>query len=269
MPATEDPESILPVLAWHWHGACSREPTPMNPLLRFVHPIALALASLFLSGRAAADLQVKAEVISSTPTSSSVRFTFSGTFTGLSAPVNLPEFVFIDFSGATALEAALPSPLNLTSFTSNTVGTGTGGAITTVEVRNNEAGYYDRLGFVFNKSFAAGDGFSANSFLELSIPTTSVITTANFDNLNVYWGFPNRGTNLGRGTLAGTVMNPAAVLPELAMSRNGEGRLEIVFSGVLEFSQDLLTPFAPVEGAISPYLVPLDAPSTMFYRASN
>lgn len=241
----------------------------MNPLHRFRRTVALAFTSLLLAGNALADLQVKAEVISSTTTSSSIRFTFSGDFTGLAAPINLPEFVFIDFSGATTLEAAFPSAVNLTSFTSNTVGTSTGGAITTVEVRNNEAGYYDRLGFVFNKSFTAGDSFSADSVLELSIPTTAVIATSDFDNLNVYWGFPNWGSNLGRGTLAGTVLNPVAALPEIVMSRNGEGRLEIVFTGVLEFSQDLLTPFAPVEGATSPYLVPLDAPTTMFYRSTN
>lgn len=241
----------------------------MSPLRRSFRSVALALTSLLLAGNALADLQVKAEVISSNTTSSSVRFTFSGTFTGLSAPVNLREFVFIDFSGATALEAAFPGSLNLTSFTLNSVGTSAGGAITTVEVRNNEAGYYDRLGFVFNKAFVAGDSFPADSVLELSIPTTAVITTADFDNLNVYWGFPNWGTNLGRGTLAGTVVNPAAPPPEIAISRNGEGRLVIVFTGVLESSADLLTPFTPVDGAASPYLVPLETPSTMFYRSSN
>lgn len=250
-------------------GLAAKPPTPMNPLHRFRRTVALAFTSLLLAGNASADLQVKAEVISSTTTSSSIRFTFSGNFTGLSAPVNLREFVFIDFSGATALEAAFPGSVNLTSFTSNTVGTSAGGALTTVEVRNNEFGYYDRLGFVFNRAFTTSDSFTADSVLELSIPTASVITTAGFDNLNVYWGFPNWGSNLGRGTLAGTVLNPSAELPTIVMSRNGQGRLEIVFTGVLEASQDLLTPFAPVAGATSPYLVPLDAPPTMFYRAND
>lgn len=241
----------------------------MNALLRFFRPSAMVLASVLVAGSASAELQVKAEVLSSTASSSSIRFTFSGHFGALSSPVNLREFVFIDFSGAGPLESAFPSALNLTNFTSNNVGTSTGSTITTVEVRNNEPGYYDRLGFVFNKSFAAGDSFSADAVLELSIPTTAVITTADFHSLNVYWGFPNWGSNLGRGTLAGSVLNPVAELPEIVMSRNGEGRLEIVFTGVLEFSRDLLSPFAAVEGATSPYLVPWDAPSTMFYRASN
>lgn len=236
---------------------------------RFRAAFFMTLATWLLAADAKADLEVKAEVISSTTTSSSIRFTFSGEFTGLAAPVNLPEFVFIDFSGATALEAGFPSSVNLSSFTSNTVATSSGGVITTVEVRNNEFGYYDRLGFVFNRAFTAGDSFAADSVLELSIPTTSVITTADFNNLNVYWGFPNWGTNLGRGTLAGLVENPVTEPPLITLTRNGEGLLEVVFTGVLEFSPDLITPFAPIPGATSPYLVPLDAPDRMFYRSSQ
>lgn len=229
----------------------------------------MTLAFWLPAADATADLQVKAEVISSTATSSSIRFTFSGDFTGLTAPVNLREFVFIDFSGAPALESAFPSAVNLSSFSTNTAGTSAGGAITTVEVRNNEFGYYDRLGFVFNRAFTASDSFSADSVLELSIPTSSLIATADLDNLNVYWGFPNWGTNLGRGTLAGLVENPVTDPPLITLTRNGEGRLEVVFTGVLESSPDLITPFAPVPGATSPYLVPLDAPDRMFYRSSQ
>lgn len=241
----------------------------MTPPHRFRAVFFVTLASWLLVADTKAELQVKAEVLASTATSSSIRFTFTGGFTGLAAPVNLPEFVFIDFSGATALEAGFPSSVNLTNFTSNTVATNTGGAITTVEVRNNEFGYYDRLGFVFNRAFAAGDSFAADSVLELSIPTTSVIATADFDNLNVYWGFPNWGTNLGRGTLAGLVENPVTEAPVITLTLNGEGRLEVVFTGVLESSPDLITPFAPVPGATSPYLVPLDAPERMFFRSSQ
>lgn len=236
---------------------------------RFRAAFFVTLASWLLAADAKAELQVKAEVLASAATSSSIRFTFSGDFTGLAAPVNLPEFVFIDFSGATALETAFPSTVNLSSFSSSTVATSAGGAITTVEVRNNEFGYYDRLGFVFNRAFTAGDSFSADSVLELSIPTTSIIVTADFNNLNVYWGFPNWGSNLGRGTLAGLVVNPVTEPAAITLTRNGEGRLEVVFTGVLESSPDLITPFAPVSGATSPYLVPLDAPDRMFFRSSQ
>jgi hypothetical protein len=229
----------------------------------------MALLSMSLAGAARADLQVKAEVITSNSTSSRIRFTFSGTFTGLPEPVNLREFVFIDFSGAVPLETAFPNALNLTAFTTNTVGTSSGGAITTVEVRNNEAGYYDRLGFVFNKAFVPGDSFPANSVLELSIPTGAAIATANFANLNLYWGFPNWGTNLGRGTPAGKVQIPVAAPPLIDISRNGEGRVVVTFTGALLSSANLLEPFTPVAGATSPYLVPLDAPSMRFYRASD
>lgn len=101
---------------------------------RFLTAFFMTLASWLFAAGAKAELQVKAEVISSTTTSSSVRFTFSGDFTSLAAPVNLTGFVF---------------------------------------------------------------------------------------------------------------------------------------TGVLESSPDLITPFAPVPGATSPYLVPLDAPDRMFYRSSQ
>jgi hypothetical protein len=240
----------------------------MKPLRRLL-PAALALASLLAAGTADAGLEAKAEVLSTGTSASTIRFTFSGTFSDLAAPVNLREFVFIDFSGIAPLEAALPNTLNLTSFISNSVGTSAGGAVTTVELRNNEAGYYDRIGFVFDRAFAAGDSFAANSVLEISIPTSAAIATADFDNLDLYWGFPNWGSNSGRGTWAGKVVNPPSNPPAIQISRNAAGRLEIVFTGVLESSTDLFTPFAPVPDATSPYLVPEDAPATMFYRASD
>lgn len=219
------------------------------------------------AGAARGEVQIQAEVVSSTASSSTVRFTFSGDLADLTPAINLQSFIFIDFTDSVPLGNSLANN-NLTAFTANTVGTSRNGAITTMEIRNNETGYFDRFGFVFTTDFIAGDSFKPNSVLELVIPTSTPITTADFNNLNVYWAFPNWGTNFGRGTLAG-IVNPVAVTPSISISKNASGQVVVEFTGVLESSPDLDTLFSPVPGATSPYIVPAGSPWKLFFRAHD
>ena len=216
-----------------------------------------------------AEIIVEAEVISSNTTSSTVRFTFQGDLSGLAPQVNLQSFLFIDFSSSPGLESAFPNVENLTTFLSNSVATDTDSTITTVELRNNEGVYFDRISFVFNSAFTSASSFKENSVLEIELPTSSVITTEDFSELPVYWCFPAWGTNNGRGTLVG-VTNP---LPDEAADiriyRGDGGNTLIEFTGTLESSPDLITPFTSVAGATSPYQVPPEAPARMFYRAKT
>lgn len=235
------------------------------------HLFSPVLSSLLVLGSFAevahGEVQIQAEVVSSTASSSTVRFTFGGDLADLTPPINLQSFIFIDFTDSVPLGNSL-SNNNLTAFTANTVGTSGDGVITTMEIRNNEAGYYDRLGFVFTTDFIAADSFKPNSVLELVIPTSTPITTADFNNLNVYWAFPAWGTNFGRGTLAG-IVNPVAITPSISISNSTSGQVVVEFTGVLESSPDLDTPFLPVPGATSPYIVPVGSPWKLFYRAND
>lgn len=236
------------------------------------HPIARVLSVLLpigvLAGGADAAVLIQAEVLSSDSTSSTVRFTFSGDLADLQPQINLQNFLFIDFASSTSLGNSLPGAQNFESFNANTVETGNEGVITTVEVRNNEGYYFDRISFVFDLSFASGDSLSANSVLEVVLPTSSPISTSDFNNLDVYWSFPDWGTNEGRGTLAGTV-NPVATPASISISSDATGQVSVEFTGVLQSSPDLLTPFEDVPGATSPYLVPAGSPPSLFFRASD
>lgn len=220
-----------------------------------------------LTGIARSEIAIKAEVLSSNATSSTVRFTFSGDLADLSPQVNLRSFLFIDFSASPGLSASLPGVANLTNFASNSVATQTSTSVTTVEVRNNEAGYYDRIGFVFNSALNPETVMAGNSVLEIEFPTTAPITTSDFSSLPIYWCFPNWGTNVGRGTLVGTT-NSLVESADLNFVRDDFGQLLIEFTGVLESAPDLETPFTPVLGATSPYLAPVGASSRYFFRAS-
>lgn len=231
--------------------------------------IALILASLGSSATVArAEIKIDAEVLSSSTTSSTVRFTFSGDLSGLAPQVNLQAFLFIDFSGSANLENSLPGTANLESFLDNSATTGTGSKVNTVEIRNNEGYYFDRIGFVFDSALNEATAFGAGSYLEIEIPTTATITTEDFSELPVYWCFPNWGTNQGRGTLVGLANSIEEAPASIQINRETPGQIALEFTGILESSPDLSAPFSPVIGATSPYLVPSDSPSRLFYRAS-
>lgn len=230
---------------------------------------ALILASLGSSATVTrAEIKINAEVLSSSTTSSTVRFTFSGDLSGLAPQVNLQAFLFIDFSGSANLENSLPGTANLESFLNNSATTGSGSTVTKVEIRNNEGYYFDRIGFVFNSALNEATTFGAGSYLELELPTTAPITTEDFSELPVYWCFPNWGTNQGRGTLVGLANLIEEVPASIHINRETPGQIALEFTGILESSPDLSAPFSPVIGAMSPYLVPSDSPSRLFYRAS-
>ena len=245
-------------------------PFPMKAPSPFLFASALPILSVFPGHKAEAEITVNAEVLSSNTTTSTVRFTFRGDLATLSPKVNLQSFLFIDISKSPALEAALPNSVNLTNFNSNSVGSGTSGSINTVEVRNNEGYYFDRISFVFDSALNDATSMTEGSVLEMEFPTSSIITTADFSNLELYWCFPDWGTNEGRGTAAGLV-NPTSPEPSgerIKIGKNESGQLVVEFEGVLESTPSLLSPFTPVAGATSPFTVPMDSPSTLFFRVT-
>lgn len=241
--------------------------TPRH-LIRLLSAALVPLGTAIFAGAAHAEVQIKAEVIAAGTPTSTVRFTFTGNLAELSPQINLQEFLFIDFGDSPALTGSLPNSIDLTSFSTNTAKTGRNASITTMEVRKND-GYFSRLSFIFTLPFLASDSLAANSVLELQVPTTTPITSADFNNLKVYWSFPAWGTNFGRGSLAGIVNPVTAPAATIQIATSPGGPTVIEFTGTLEFSPDLVTPFAPVPGAVSPYTVPAGSPERMFYRASD
>lgn len=239
-----------------------QSPAPSYRIIPFL------VISALLGSNAAAELKIDAKVISSTTDSSTVRFTFSGDLAGLAPEVNLRSFVFIDFTESPGLKTAFPATVNEFNFASNTVVTEANRTINKVEIRNNEPAYFDRVSFAFDGGLTAETTFPNSSTLDVELPTSAVITTADFSNLPVYWCFPNWGTNQGRGTLAG-ITNPISDSPTISITKDLSGQTTIAFSGILESSPNLSTPFTPVPGATSPYLILPGAPSRQFFRVSR
>ena len=225
-------------------------------------------ASALLSLHAAAEITIDAEVISSSNVSSTIRFTFTGDLAGLAPEVNLRSFIFIDFAESPGLKAAFPATVNEFNFASNTVLTEANRTVNKVEIRNNEAVYFDRVSFAFDGGLTSATSFPNTSRLDVELPTSAIITSADFNNLPVYWCFPNWGTNQGRGTLAG-ITNPITDTPTISLTKNLAGQISIEFTGVLESSPDLSSPFTPVPSATSPYLIAPGAPSCQFFRVSE
>ena len=228
----------------------------------------MLLISALFGSNATAEIKIDAEVLSSTTISTIIRFNFSGDLSGLTPEVNLRSFVFIDFTESPGLKAAFPATVNEFNFTANTVVTEANRTINKVEIRNNEVAYFDRVSFAFDGSLTAETTFPNSSTLDVEFPTRVVITTADFNNLPVYWCFPNWGTNQGRGTLAG-ITNPISDSPAISITKDVAGQTTIEFTGILESSPNLLTPFTPVPGATSPYLILPNSPSRQFFRVSR
>lgn len=239
-----------------------RSPFPSNRAI-------LSLVTFGLLGLSSqAEIRINAEVLASTAESSTVRFTFTGDLSDLEPDVNLRSFLFIDFAESPALKAAFPRVLDEFSFVSNTVLTEANRTITKVEIRNDEAVYFDRVSFAFDGGLTSATTFPNTSTLDVVLPTSAVITTSDFSNLPIYWCFPNWGTNQGRGTLAG-ITNPISETPaSITLTKDLTGQISIEFTGVLESSPDLSTPFTPVPGASSPFLISPGAPSRQFFRVS-
>jgi hypothetical protein len=62
----------------------------------------------------------------------------------------------------------------------------------------------------------------------------------------------------GSGGVSGLIIRPAADTPALSIVNNGDGTATVTFEGKLQAAATVNGPWADVEGAVSPQIIPVD-----------
>ena len=191
----------------------------------------LTVASLVACSIASALATIEIDVLeqNTTATQAEVSFSFGGDFAGLTTS-GFRNFVTIDLSGS-SLDGILASAnYALGSGNSDVIGAnalnGTDAFLNLLESRNQNGGGsgFSRLAFIFDTELTSASTFSgtANAILD----TNGLVQDADFDGLDIDWGFSFNGS-VQPGTSAG--VTSVAPVPEASSFVTVTGVIALLF----------------------------------------